>query len=634
MKNIFCSLFALLITFSTFSQVEKMISDSAYFVMEVDLGKIAKSVPIEEINQLEFVKKTLRTISTDENKIQNLSDLGVNFSSKLIVFNIEKSGFKSMNVIIPIDDQEKVLQLFDQYDQAELRLKGFVKSNKGVISLEKSTLLISLIDYNNYVYRDKTNALYARKGWEKPKNIYAYNDYYYESEAYEPVEETIVYEEPYLEEESVEMPPSEIYEEEEIVEEEIISDEELKQIALKKRYDEVLDSITNAEQLNIENMHLNFVKSPANNLYDNDEEFRKVSKQSSDAKMYINPIMNLDMVNVLRHYPVKEYIYDEVKDMRQFAYINFSPTGIEIDWNIKVSDNFAEIIAEGSSGKIDKDLFKYVPDNAQGLAIYNLNTFGAYEKLKEIYMPKLDASDDGEMVLASAVWSTIDEFIDIEAVTSVYPPKVLVSYAGFKEVLLSKTSYEYDSETFEYTEVDTTYLEKIPMFTFALSNERAYLLEKYLKAFNKLGEEKVTKNEHYYTVEQGPFDLGIPFHIAIVDDILIVTNDESVVKDHLNGFDQNAFDKDIYKKARKSTMVYAHMDFSTITQDILDLGLMKNEEKFIRLFGDKTGKVDVELTPIKDNRMSYQINMITNGAYKNGGYFLFELINSVFLFND
>src|SRR5690554_7964154 len=93
-----------------------------------------------------------------------------------------------------------------------------------------------------------------------------------------------------------------------------------------------------------------------------------------------------------------------------------------------------------ASGKLNKKLLKYIPDYAQGFAIYNINSFGAYEQLKETYLPILDASEDGRELLGAAIWSTIDEFINMEAITSLYPPQLLMTYGGLKEVELNKVS--------------------------------------------------------------------------------------------------------------------------------------------------------------------------------------------------
>src|SRR5699024_3899364 len=149
----------------------------------------------------------------------------------------------------------------------------------------------------------------------------------------------------------------------------------------------------------------------------------------------------------------------------------------QMDWNVRVSDELTEVMKGMSSKRIDKKLLRYIPENTSGVAVYNLDSYSAYEKMKEIYMPKLDKSEDPRALMASAIWSTIDEFIDMEAIASVYPPKMLFSYSGMKEVELTNTSYAYDEETFEYSEKEEKYMETVPMVTFAMANERAYLLE-------------------------------------------------------------------------------------------------------------------------------------------------------------
>ncbi|PWH85726.1 hypothetical protein [Brumimicrobium oceani] len=613
MKKIITALLLLLSSLSLKSQVNQMISDSAYFVMEVDLGKIVKSVPLEEINKLEFVQFLLKEFDDGKNKINNLSGLGVDFSAKLTVFNLEREMYNSVSVILPIKDKQKFIQLFSSEQQALFMTNGAIARNDLFISLTESACVISKINWNTESFREKTRLIFEDKGWELPENYYFYNEYDYIEDDFYNIEET-----------------------EEIIEyeaEETISEYEVQQMELESKFQHILDSITTIEKTKIVKQHQNFINSPKNNLYSNDELYRKISQQTSDAKIYMNPLMNINLMSEFMYYPIRGYMEDELKEMRQFAYLNFTPEGIELDWKIQVSEDLAEVMKAGSSKKIDKNLLKYIPDYAQGIALYNINGFGAYEKFKEIYMPKLDESENAEMLLASAIWSTLDEFIDVEAVSSVYPPKILVSYAGFKEVELSRVTYAYDEETFEYSEVDTTYMEKIPMMTFALANEHAFLIEKYLKALQKLESDKVIKNGTYYTIIDGPMQLGISYYIAIKDNIIIVTNDESVVTEHLNGYSKKAFDRKTQKKIKNAKLFYAHMDFSSIAEDIVDLGFIYKTDEYLEAFHDKTGKVEIEMTSISKNQAHYKVNINTNEKYENGGFFLFELMNAIYLYN-
>lgn len=631
MNKFFTVLLFIASAFSLKSQVNQMVSDSAFFVMEVDLGKVVKSVPVEELNKLEVVQSIMQDFNIGSGDIKDLSNLGVDFSSKLIVFNIEKSAYTSFNVIIPLKDKQKFIKTLSQEEQAILGDKGTLEKNGKVISITDQTCVMSNIDWKRSYYREKTRLFFEDNDWELPDNYYYFHQYdFIEDDIYD-VEEAADAEEfeDYIEEEEI----IEIQEEAgEDYYEEDFNEHDVQQLELENKFKRILDSITEIGQNEVINQHLNFIKQPTRNLYNTDELYKKVSNATSDAKIYINPLMNNNMMNDFMYYPIKQYMMAELEEMRQFAYVNFTSEGIQLDWNVQVSDDMVEVMKEAASKKIDKKLLKYIPTYAQGIALYNVNAFGAYEKFKEIYMPKLDESDDPYMLMASAVWSTIDEFVDLEAIASVYPPKVLASYSGFKEVEMSRVTYEYDEETFEYTEMDTTYMENIPMMTFAMANERAYLIEKYMKALIKMDDEKIIKKNDYYTIHYGPFDLGIPYHIAVVDDVILLTNDETVMQNNLNGFSGKAFDRKILKKAKKAKLFYAHMDFNSIYEDLSKLGFVDGE-KFMRLFNDKTGTVDLELASISKNQAHYKMSINTNEAYANGGYFLFELLNSIYLFS-
>src|SRR5690554_4568517 len=368
-----------------------------------------------------------------------------------------------------------------------------------------------------------------------------------------------------------------------------------------------MDSIKNVEKKLFIEEYLNFLENPKNNLLSNDRVFKNASSQVADVKLYFNPSANPEIYRDLYYNPFGSFIHQELDEFRQFAYLNFSPEGIQVDWKVKTSENFGKAMNKAASGKLNKQLLKYIPDYAQGFAIYNVNTFGAYEQLKETYLPILDASEDGKEVLAGAIWSTIDEFINMEAISSIYPPEIIFSYAGLKEVELPKVTYDYDEETFQYTEVDTTYIEHIPMVNFVIANERAYLLKKYFNAIMKFEEDLIVDHGNYYTIHEDPMNIGFPYYIAIIEDIILITNDEETVIDHLDGYSKKAFHKSIYKKAKKSKMFYAHLDLTQLNKDLINV--FGRGDELLTRFEDKTAKIDFEMTSSSKDQMNFSMKM-------------------------
>src|SRR5690554_483679 len=627
----------LLFSFTFVKAQVQLIPDSVYFVMEVDLGKVIKSVPIEDINKFEVIRNNLSHLTDLTEDIKDIAQLGVDFNSKLIAFTSENEKSRSTTVILPIIDRNKFIQFFDDIDQLILKKNNPIIKDDFVISVRSNECIITSVEWKNSYLSMKTKNLFEEKDWKLPDNyyyLYGYDYIDYGDDFYDDIYyEESIYEEEYAED------AVESYEdnEEEVVEESdedvyYEDDEEVKERELEIRFQEVMDSIKEVEKMQFTSKHLAFFDNPKNNLLANDPIFRKMSSEVSDAKLYYNPSMNPEINKELIYQPFGNFLHKEFNDFRQFAYLNFTSEGIKVDWKLKSSEKLGKVINKAASDKLNRKLLKYVPDYAQGFAIYNINSFGAYEQLKETYLPILDASEDGRELLGAAIWSTIDEFINMEAITSLYPPQLLMTYGGLKEVELNKVSYDYDEETFQYTEVDTTYMEKIPMVSFVLANERAYLLEKYFKAIMKLEEGLIEKNKNYYTVLEDPAGIGMPYYVAIRNDIIIVTNDKNTVENHLDGFNNNTFDRAVNKKMKKAKMLYAHLDLSQVTNDIVALGLNKSDD-FIKRFEDKTAKIHFEVASIDKDQINFSLSMETNKKYKNGAYFLFELINELYLMN-
>src|SRR5690554_7655519 len=114
---------SLLILFSfTFVKAQvQLIPDSVYFVMEVDLGKIIKTVPLEDINKFEVIKNNLSQLTDIANDINDISELGIDFNSKLVAYITEREKYSSTTVIIPIKNRDQFIGFFDDLDQIILK---------------------------------------------------------------------------------------------------------------------------------------------------------------------------------------------------------------------------------------------------------------------------------------------------------------------------------------------------------------------------------------------------------------------------------------------------------------------------------------------------------------------------------
>ena len=286
-----------------------------------------------------------------------------------------------------------------------------------------------------------------------------------------------------------------------------------------------------------------------------------------------------------------------------------------------------EVIGAAEERKLDRKLLQYIPEESQGYMVYNVDLFGAYESFKATYLPKVEASDEKEMILASAIWSTIDEVINTSSVASVFGADMMMTYNGMKEISLTKTTYSYNKETMEKKKVNETYQEKRPMMTWGISTDKAYLIEKYLKALYAYNPDKMDKEEGYYTLYK-LLPPNMPLYIAVHDDIVLLSNDHDVVTEHLDGYD-NPISWGERFKAKRAKLMYAQMDFSKLPSELAEMAPRSRDQSMFESFNGKTGKLEMEVQDVSKEALHFTARFTTEKEYKNGAYFMMEYFNKM-----
>jgi hypothetical protein len=414
--------------------------------------------------------------------------------------------------------------------------------------------------------------------------------------------------------------------EEETIEKETIEEEELGE-SMEEKYERIMDSVKTAEKARLKK---DFYKnsSDGNGLYKSNEDFKNTMSVASDASFYLDPSkMNDYNDDLFRYNPMLGYSRQLSNNVWQSAHMNMTKEGMNIEWLTHGDEKVMQVTKAAMNKNFNEDLIKYIPSYSQGVAAYNMNMLGAYEEIKKLYMPVLDKSEKPEYLLASAIWSTIDEIVDESAVAELYGANMILSYNGMKEMTLVKTTYDYDEETFEYTDREEEYQDLIPIMTWAISTEKAYLLEKYMKAACAYADEEIVKHKGYYEIKKGPMG-GTPFYVVVKEAMIIVTNDKSLVQDHLNGYDKS-IDKEIARSIKETKLVYANMDMEQMPDDLMTFSANKNDREFIEAMKDKTGKMELKMAEVTDDYQKMTATFRYSKNYKNGMFYLLDIIDTM-----
>ncbi|MEX2483970.1 MAG: hypothetical protein WED10_05415 [Brumimicrobium sp.] len=632
------------------NKTEVIIPDSTYFVFSADLGRIVKSMPVKDMNEYPFVQQIVRKITGSNKENLAIEDIGVDFSSSIHAFAGLREFYDFTGVSIRLKDKQSFLSndVVPNDFQQSLKDKGYAFDEYKLALLKNNTFVLIDLKWKLNYFEDITDSIFDANNWERPYR-YKWNDWEnYEHEEYD-----------YTEEYMDLPPPEEIEAEEEIIDEEnydedieiIVEDEAYEEDTsynyddeyeayydsqeedMYMKYDQILDSVKESHKPKIT---MSFIRSleKGESLAKSDQDFESTREQLADGAVYLNSsLMNSRQPDYYSYNPYLKAVNKFNDQIWQSGYLNFTKTGVTIDWNTHADDKFMKVIEASLSTKVNTDLLAYIPETTQGFGIYNLNGLGAYNEMKETYMPILDDSKNPEYLLASAIWSTIDELVDEEAIFDIYTANMFVTYNGMQKMMLEKTTYDYDEETYEYTEKTENYEEMVPVMSFGIHTEKAYLLEKYMKAWEAYDDFDMEKIDGYYKLEKGPIG-GMAYYLAIIDDIILVTNDEDLVKNNLNGYGKNALSGDAYKKAKNSRFIYAKLDMSNFPEDLKPLSPNRNDRKFIDALEDKMGAVELELKEVTENKQTLQMTYSFDGKYKNGAYYMMDLMNTIFEEND
>jgi len=583
-------LFISLLTFSigTFSQTKNAIPPSATAIIQFDLQRIKKAMPLEDFESYTFVQQLLQqTVESKKDSIA-LKDLSINHDKPLFAVYGREQAFSYSAVAVNVLDKDVFLEnkLVRSSIIKDLQEKSYSRSRRHLALFQGNTYLQFDIDWNYSFFRQQADSIFEANGWRKGER-----------------ERISVHEKERSQQKTHQQPDySDVY-------------DSIKKVHREKDLERFHQRILNSKDLSIEenalkqfenkNAHIKFIYQP-------------------DKISTIEPRFMRREPLIKKYLPILESYTAETW---QSGYMNFTEEGMNIDWFTHSNEEIMEVIGAAEERKLDRKLLHYIPEESQGYMVYNVDLFGAYESFKATYLPKVEASDEKEMILASAIWSTIDEMINTSSVASVFGADMMITYNGMKEISLTKTTYSYNKETMEKKKVKETYQEKRPMMTWGISTEKAYLIEKYLKALYAYNPDKMDQAEGYYTLYK-VLPPNMPLYIAVHDDIVLLSNDRDVVTKHLDGYDDPINWGERFQ-VKRSKLMYAQMDFSKLPAELAEMAPRSRDQSMFESFDGNTGKIEMEVQDVSKEALHFTARFTTEKAYKNGAYFMMEYFNRI-----
>lgn len=579
----------------------------------INLDRLTSKVSIEEMEQYGFVTKLLKEITGAGDPITKLENTGVNFETPFTFFYGQSREMTYTGASFKLEDSKAFYRAQNriQLDEIALEKEGkYVKDN--VIWLKnKEEIKVILLEPNSYAINQKADSISYAKGWEIPYDYWEEStaapseDWNYEEEAEFYGEEIVPFEE----------------------DEEISFEEEQAEIqTAHERYANLKDSLRADLQQRTQLMFLG--KDAFQSLKNNKEyiEFSKALEEPHDLTL----LVNLNSIGNDSYYKssFEEFLETFMDQGKQIYQMDFTKEGIQMNMKSVMSEKRMQVFSAASNQKLNKELLSYIPAKNHGYMVSGLNSSAAYNEVKDLFLPTLEDSNEGEKLLIAAVWKMMDALVDESALFGMIPSNTVFSFNGMHEMEVEKVSFDYDEETFEYTEVVTTETQTLPSITLAVHAPRGDLIENFFLALDAMEGEAVRKEGDYYRLKEGPMP-GIPFYIAFVNEIVIFTNEEDVVRNHLNGYGNKSLGGADLKKIADSPMMYGRMDWSQLPDELKPLFSSSSERKMLEVLSDKTGVFEITTGEMTENSFSMNASYAFHGKYKNGAHYFLELIKSL-----
>ncbi len=606
-------------SFSLFAQrSEELVPQQAVTVFSLNNINILQQISLDDLVQYEFMEELQQELFDGSTSGKTIKESGIDFDQKLNVFNGKGEQYTVNGFTFGIANKDQLFETFDDflpvespYPGTELYVSYFnriaIKGNTGILFRIAPTM--RLVD-------QITDSIWYARG----------NGYPWYNEDFEGIFE------------EVEVPSESIEPDMETEENTASPVEEYLPVAGadpdNKTYYELRDSVDFALQ---EEFILEFSKDllvDGKNLMMRSPEFTEQLKHNSEAILFSDNSRRIETDDEFWYfrslyptffYDVKE-LYEDNLILGDLSIQN-GKVGFSID--MKYSEKLGSIYQELTRSKFDSHIIKYIPKEASAFFTYNVNMLQAYKKTYEVLTPILEKSNDPNVAGDLMVLELFDILMDEETIFGTYKGSMFGTYTDVKKVKTKKIVFDYDEDTFEYTEQEVEAEEDMPIFTLGFSTERTDIVERLLKRISKLNSNLHVEND-YWVIDHAILDAA-PIYLIPRKGIFLISNDGEFAQNNSNGYSSSLIDKNALKQAKKSGAFYAKIDLDDAIAKIPKEIFTERENNVVDVVRGKNGIVEITSTKTTNSGTTFNLNYNYDADLNDSGKYILDLINSIYV---
>lgn len=610
MKHLF---FITLLFFQTsvFAQFsENLIPKEATSVLSINNVNLLQKISLDELVQYRFMEELHHDIVDGSTSGWTLKDSGVDFDQKLNIFAGRNHEFLLSGMTFGIVDQKQLFYIFDDFEKIQSTIDGveMYASYFNRLLIKENTAILFSITPDYMIISEMTDSIWYALG----------NGYHWEES------------EPYEWEEEVDW---EEYEEENWEEEEAIE--------TGKNYYELMDSVEASLYERYLDKFTNDLFVEGKSLITENNDFReKVTNVTSEGIYFVdnsgNLVQNYDFKYMQSYYP---NVYNRIRDLYNGNTLsgNFyiDDQTIKLDLTVSYGEELGEIYEKLGSAKFDKKMLPYIRKDNIAYMTSNLDLENAYELAFETGMSILENAEKPQMIGMAMFFDILNEYINKDAMFDSYKGGLFMTYNGVQKVKTTKIVFDYDEETFEYTEREEDAVEDMPMFAWGFTTDRHDIADKIIHyssrmmSSNSYIDDSLINHGDYWEITNGMLK-GVSMYVINKNGVIVFTNDEDLAKNYSDGYGGLALSKGDMKKARKGGAVYGYADMDRAVSELPKEIFSDHENEVLDVFRGKSGNIELTSTKSNLNESNYEITY-TFDTEEDSGTYILDLINSLYV---
>ena len=616
MKNI---LFLVLCLFSTFTfgqTSDDLIPKEAVTVLGINNTTLLKKISMDSLIQYEFMEEVQAEMFDGSADNKTLKDAGFDFGQKLHVFNGKTSNYEVSGFSFGISSLKDLLIVFDDFDKVKSPINGieYYNSYFNHLIIKGKAGLVLRVDPSYEKIKQVTDSIWIKRG----------NGYFFDDKDKKGEGEG--------DEESDE-PINKILKDGELE----ADDTEVKLNAkdiINKTYWELKDSVTNDLQVKYLQFILTEIFEKNIHLKNQDSKFAEQLTHDSEGIFYMDNSRNLQNAKGLWYFQTMfPELFKDIKNLYSgnvvVGDIYLKNNAIEFKLQANYGEDLGKIYEKLNSTKFDKNVLRYIHEDCAGFFTYNINLKEGYKQAYDIVIPMLSKQKDPRVTSNVLKAELLNEFINLDALFDTYRGSMFGTFNGVKKVKTKRIEFSYDEKTFEYSEKEIIGEEEMPMFTVGFSTGRADIPEKILNYMGKMTT-RFKKIDNYWKIDDAIFN-SIPVYVINRNGLLVITNDESLAKEHIDGYGKHALSGKKAKNAKKSKFMYSYFNIGEVLSKIPKQVFTSKQNKVLDSMRGKEGYIELTTLKTSSENTDFEINYYFQGEYTDSGKYLLDLINSAFV---